>query len=63
MSIDVEENIAENDFSNDNDSCHSEELRSHISPDDEGDGNGIQVFLHLIQMQSLSGSLGSWNEI
>jgi hypothetical protein len=45
MSIDVEENIAKNDFPNDNDSCHSKELRSHISTDDEGGGNGRQVFL------------------
>jgi hypothetical protein len=42
--INVEENVDENDFPNDNDSYHSEELRSPISTDDEGDGNGREVF-------------------
>jgi len=43
-SINVEENVDENDFPNNNDSYHSEELRSPISTDDEGDGNGREVF-------------------
>jgi hypothetical protein len=43
-SINVEENVDENDFPNDNDNYHSEKLRSPISTDDEGDGNGRQVF-------------------
>jgi len=30
-------NVVDNDFPNDNDSYHSEELRSPISTDDEGD--------------------------
>jgi len=57
MGINVEENVAENYFPNDDDSYHSEELRSLISTDNEGDGNGRQVFLSLFQMQNLSGSL------
>jgi len=40
MSINVEENVDENDFPNDNDNYDSEELRSLISTDDEGDRNG-----------------------
>jgi len=44
MGINVEENVAENDFPNDNYSYHYEELRSPISTDDEDDGNRRQVF-------------------
>jgi len=36
--------VTENDFPNDNDIYHSEELRSHISTNDEGDENERQVF-------------------
>ena len=46
MGIIVEENAVENDFPNDNDSYHSEELRSLVGTDDESDGNRRQVFLH-----------------
>jgi hypothetical protein len=38
MNINVEVNVVENDFSNDNDSYHFEELKRPIST--EGDENG-----------------------
>jgi len=37
-------NVEENDFPNNNDNYHSKELRSLINTNDEGDGNGMQVF-------------------
>lgn len=44
MSINVKENVVENDFSNDDDTYHFEEPVSLASTNDEGDGNARQVF-------------------
>jgi len=44
MCIDIEENVVENNFPNDNDIYHFEEIRNPISTNDEDDGNGRQVF-------------------
>jgi len=44
MSNYAEESVAENDFPNDNDIYHFEELKSPISTDYESDQNGRQVF-------------------
>jgi len=48
LDINVEENVVENDFPNNNDSYHSEKLMSPISIDDEGDGNERRVFPQFI---------------
>jgi len=44
MGINVEKNVVEDDCPNNYNSYHFEELRSYISTDDEGDGDGRQVF-------------------